>query len=198
MTDGEAAEIVKRMTRDELMTFWDEIREANEAGKAPAGWKCRGKALEYCFVRAFSLEAEELGVGDAVEPFNVVWPDLRLGVIEQIDGVVYAPTGRPFLIECKAIDPKTPIDVEPLSKLRFRLQQRPPGTMGLILSLSGFTSPAQWLARFATPLDVLLWSAQDFDWALRRGRMFDALEQKYRRAVELRVAYYQVDIEEDA
>lgn len=193
MNDAKAAERVKRMTRDELTCFWDTIK----GGETPDGWSCRGKALEFCLVRAFSLEAEAHGDSSyaVVEPFNVVWPDLKLGTIEQIDGVVYSQS-RPFLVECKATDPKKPIDVEPLAKLRFRLQTRPPGTMGLLLSLSGFTRPVQWLARFATPLNVLLWSKQDFDWALRRGQMFDALNQKLRRAVEQRVAYYQVDIEE--
>jgi hypothetical protein len=73
--------------------------------------------------------------------------------MEQVDGVVY-DDGRAFLIESKDHDARA--SVEAIVRLRSRIEQRPPGTMALLFSSSGFTETAEIFAQFATPLNVLL------------------------------------------
>ncbi len=133
-----------------------------------------GKALEYLFLQAFQLEG-----ADVTWPYNVVYPQ-KVGVVEQIDGVIHLD-GVSFLVECK--DEATPVAVEPLAKLRMRLQQRPPGLMGLLVSTSDFTRAASLFAQFSSPLDVLLWGKSDLEFAIRNQKMGDGLLEKYRWAV---------------
>ena len=46
-------------------------------------------------IRAFQLELTD--AKDGRWPFHVAWPALRLGTVEQIDGVLYTPFGT-FLV----------------------------------------------------------------------------------------------------
>lgn len=182
-------EMIEAMGREHLIDFFDTIR----AGGIPEGWDCRGRALEYCFLRGFALEMAERMPHAIGWPYPVCWPELKIGIAEQIDGVIYTHTGA-FLVEAKA--ETQPIDVEPLAKLRFRLEGRPPGTMGILLSLSGFSRPASFFAQFAVPLNVLLWSAEDVFWGLRNARLLAGLDIKLRQAIERRVPDYNLEVEE--
>ena len=49
----------------------------------------------------------------------------------------------------------------------------------------GFTRAAVESSRYLLPQSVLLWEGAEFDMALRKKRMLDALELKYRMAVEI-------------
>jgi hypothetical protein len=185
MTDADLVAKASGLDRAAIVSLW-------EAVKSPAPlkeWNGPGKALEYCLVRAFQLELNETDCG---WPFSVTSPNHRLGILEQIDGVVYAAFGT-FLIEAKA--DKEPVDVEPLAKLRFRLEARPPGTMGMLASVSGFTEPARLYAQFAVPLNVLLWTGDDLDAALRTGSVLKGLQRKLRMAIERRIPDYRLEAE---
>lgn len=158
--------------RDKLLSLWSEIRQG-DASDWPAG-----KKFEYLVIRAFQLE------GIAVR-----WPYLvtlkgTAGVMEQFDGAIHLEA-RTFLIESKNLSDSAAI--EALAKLRFRLERRPPGTMGLLFSVSGFSLPAETFAQYATPMNVLLWSGGDVDYALPKGRMVQGLEDKMRHAIEFGV-----------
>jgi hypothetical protein len=97
-----------------------------------------GKTLEYLNIRVFELK----NLARVRYPYLVTYPE-KFGTMEQVDGVVYLD-GRCFLIECK--DTTKPQDVESLAKLRFRLESRPPGTMGVLVSRSEFATPAEVFA----------------------------------------------------
>src|SRR4051795_8524155 len=132
-------------TRDDLLNIWERIK----AGDLVPGWRS-GKAFEYLVIRAFQVEEHP-----ARWPFQVSYPQ-KFGTMEQIDGVVYLGD-RAFLIESK--DLSEPAAIEAVAKLRFRLEGRPPGTMGVLFSVRNFTLPTEVFTQFASPLNVLLWSS---------------------------------------
>ncbi|AGY56940.1 hypothetical protein GKIL_0694 [Gloeobacter kilaueensis JS1] len=148
-------------------------------------WGGRGYALEYIFLRGFDLELESTRYEEVRWPYGFTSEQLRLGTLEQIDGAIYTRLGT-FLVESKCLSKE--VDVEPLAKLRFRLEGRPPLTMGILVSASGFTQVAKLYASFATPLNVLLWTAEDIDATLPQQRMMDGVRRKLRQAVERKEA----------
>jgi hypothetical protein len=169
-TADELKDAAQRWQRADLLRIWEDIKVRRPID----GWP-PGKAFEYLVVQAFSLE------GVTVRwPFEVEYPH-KLGVMEQLDGVVYLG-GRPFLLESKDLDEPTAIGA--VAKLRFRLESRPPGTMAVLFSVGGFTFPTEVFTQFATPLNVLLWSGGDLDWALTAGAMQNGLQRKLDYASE--------------
>lgn len=113
-------------------------------------------------------------------PYDV--PGIEARVVEQIDGAVHA--GRlSCLVEAK--DWARNADVEPIAKLAMRLGRRPNPAVGLVFGRLGFTRAAVESSRYLLPQSVLLWEGAEFDLALRKKRMLDALELKYRMAVEI-------------
>ena len=139
-----------------------------------------GKAFEYGLVRAFELENVPVKY-----PYHITGIagglDEKPGIIEQIDGVVYVdPIAA--IIESKDYD--QPIDIEPIAKLRFRLERRPTGTIGVIFSRKGITRPAAYLLRNSQPKNILLWQQKEIGEALRRKYMSRGLISKYRHMVE--------------
>ncbi|HEX6747905.1 MAG TPA: hypothetical protein VF092_11495 [Longimicrobium sp.] len=169
-TSGDLEQVARRWERADLIRVWQEIKsQADVAARPP------GKAFEYLVVRAFELE------GLAVRwPFQVTYPH-RFGTMEQLDGVVYLGE-RTFLIESKNL--AEPATIEVIAKLRFRLEARPPGTMGVLFSVQNFTFPTEVFAQFASPLNVLLWSSKDLDHALTHGTMVAGLRRKLEYATE--------------
>jgi hypothetical protein len=115
---------------------WLELQSlhAEIAARATPGWAA-GKALEYLIVRAFELDGA-----------SVRWPyDTKIEgeIVEQIDGAIVVGALH-CLIECK--DESKPLAIAPVAKMRNQLQRRPPATVGLIFSTSGYTNPAQIMA----------------------------------------------------
>lgn len=136
------------------------------------GWR-RGKAFEHIILRAFELEGIE-----------VKWPytvTMEGRVIEQIDGVVYAD-GLSCLIEAK--DYADPIAIEPIAKLRNQLMRRPSPALGLLFSRTDFSIPAKLLTRMMNPLNILLWEGEELQFSIEHRQMREALQNKYRYAVE--------------
>jgi len=114
----------------------------------------------------------------------VRWPyDTQIDgeVVEQIDGAV-AVSGLHCLIECK--DESKPLAIAPLAKMRNQLQRRPPATVGLIFSTSGYTNPAQILASYLGSQTILLWHPEEIELAVNKRRIVPLLEAKYRACVE--------------
>lgn len=166
-TEAEYVLQIRDHSLSALLELWDSIR----LGQDLDGW-ADGRALEYLVLRAFELE------GAGVEyPFRV---ELDKEEIEQIDGVVYAD-GMSCLIETK--DTATAVNVEPIAKLRHQLLRRPTGTIGVVFSRSGFTTPAKTHARFMAPQTILTWDGAEIDFALRRNHMIQGLVAKYRYCV---------------
>jgi hypothetical protein len=161
----------ERWSRKDLVALWEKIREREKI----QDW-ADGRTLEYIVMRAFQLDGARIRW-----PYGVTYPQ-KFGTMEQNDGLVYC-AGRAFLMECK--DLSEPAAIEAIAKLRFRLEGRPPGTMGVLVSIRNFTVPTEVFAQFATPLNVLLWGRADLDLALRNdGWMTHVLEQKLEYSIE--------------
>ena len=143
-----------------------------------------GKAFEHLVLRAFELEGAE-----------VTWPfPVRLEgqQVEEIDGAV-RDAGLVCLLEMKDHDKR--IDFNPISKLRSVLARRPSQAIGSIFSIEGFTRPAKVLAQFSTPINVLLWNADDIEYGLTRKAMRIGLQTKFRHAVEQGIPDYNLQLE---
>ena len=153
---------------------WDGLRDLwDRSARGPApGWP-PGKAFEYLILRAFELDGA-----------TVRWPfEVTLGdsVVEQIDGVVYA-SHLSCLVEAK--DTATAVDINALAKVRTQLARRPGGTIGVVFSRSGFTSPAVALAGYLAPQTVLLWSGAEVTECLGNESFAAVLLAKHRQCVE--------------
>lgn len=118
-------------------------------------------------------------------PYHVTLPQ-KVGTVGQIDGAVYFQE-RGFLIESK--DHNRPKDIEPVAKLRIRLERRPPGTMGMVFSTKGFTVAAEVFSQFSSPMNVLFWGQKDIEYAVAYGKMRDVLTYKMRYAIEEGLPY---------
>ncbi len=158
----------------ELQSIWSELSlsppqfRGAEVGAQEAGWVFEGWVYE-----AFRLSGAEVQ-----SPFTV---RIATSLIEEIDGAVFVPFGA-FLVECKFQEAK--VTIEPIVKLRSQLERRPPGTMGVIFSKSGFTEEATILLSHLSPCNVLLFTGRDIERVQRHpASMVEALRIKYRAAV---------------
>ena len=150
-------------------------------GRRIPGW-ASGKAFEHIILQGFFLEGAE-----------VRWPfEVREGrhAIEQIDGAVYCD-GLFCLVESK--DYAEAINVEPVAKLRSQLARRPAGTLGLIFARNGYTSSAKHLVKMHTPLNILLWEFEELKLAVIDQKMRQALQTKFRYAVEQALPDYNIE-----
>lgn len=168
--DARMRQGAKLWQRPDLLRIWDQIKQ----DQAIDGF-ADGRAFEYLIVRAFDIEKTPVRW-----PFQVTYSQ-KFGTMEQVDGIVYIGE-RAFLIESKATS--EPVAIESLAKLRFRLEKRPPSTMGILFSVNEFTLPTEVFAQFASPLNILLWGGSDLDLALEHGQMTEALKQKLEYATE--------------
>lgn len=157
-----------------LLALWANIRDRLDT----PGWP-EGIALEYLILRSFEIEGA-----------SVRWPyqvKLESEVVEQIDGVIYSGAIS-CVVEAKAH--KSPINIEPIAKLRGKLMRRPASAIGAIFSVSGFTSPALVLAQYLAPQTILLWEADDLQLGLEKKFLCKGLEAKFRYAVEYGLPSY--------
>jgi hypothetical protein len=155
-----------------------------KSGDSLSDWPA-GKAFEYLVLRAFEMEGAEI-----TWPFSVRWEGNEL---EQIDGAVQ-DGGLFCLLEMK--DYQKSINFDAIAKLRSRLARRPTQAMGAIFSMHGFTDPAKVLAQFATPINVLLWDADDIEYGLTRRAMRTGLQKKFRHAIEHGFSDYSLQTED--
>lgn len=161
------------MSWPQIRTLWGELQEGGSSEWPP------GKALEHLILRAFELDGA-----------SVSWPYRVLHQaqeIEQIDGAVFCD-GISCLIECK--DTATPVNIEPIAKLRNQLLRRPAGVLGAVFSKSGFTEPAQTLAQFLAPQAVLLYSGEEIEYLLDQEYISRSLSRKFRYCVEYGLPTY--------
>ena len=160
--------------RADLISLWEQIKAGETQQWTP------GDAFEYLIIRAFDMEGLHVRW-----PYHVTLPQ-KIGTVEQIDGAVYFQE-RGFLIESKNQQQK--MDIEPVAKLRIRLERRPPGTMGMLFSTQGFTVAAELFAQFSSPMNVLFWGKEDIEYAVTSCGMLEVLTYKMRYAVEEGLAY---------
>jgi hypothetical protein len=172
---------IQAMNWRELQSLWKQLEEGVSNEWAP------GKALEHLVLRAFELDGA-----------NVSWPyrvALQGQEIEQIDGAVFCE-GISCLIECK--DTASPVNIEPIAKLRNQLLRRPAGVLGAVFSRSGFTEPAQTLAQFLAPHAVLLYSGEEIGYLLSKEYITRSLTRKYQYCVEYGLPTFDSRVEEHA
>lgn len=167
--------------RSDLVNLWQQIKR-----KATPNWGS-GQAFEYLVVRAFQFEGLQVSW-----PYRVTLPQ-KFGTVEQIDGVIYHES-RAFLIESKHYEQA--LGIESVAKLRLRLERRPPGTMGIVFSVSNFTLPTEIFTQFVSPLNVILWGPKDFEYAIINGKMVEGLAYKLRFAVESGLPLVRLGVDE--
>ena len=68
--------------------------------------------------------------------------------------------------------------------MRNQLLRRPASSIGLVFSTSGYTLPAETMARFTAPQTILLWDGDEVKYGLERKSMVAGLVAKYRRSIE--------------
>jgi len=153
-----------------LLDLYDQI----SAGQAPAFWSA-GMAFEHLVLQAFSLEGVEVQW-----PFEVTMLTSDR-TMEQIDGALYLD-GLAVLVEAK--DTQEPQNIEAIAKLKSQLDRRPPQTLGLAVSRSGFTLPAAVLTRLIAGGRIMVWTGEELRYGLANGQMIPGLRSKYRRFVE--------------
>jgi restriction endonuclease len=151
----------------DLRALWNAI----ERRDTPQ-WEA-GKAFEHLILRAFQLDGAQVRWPYPVQLFGEE--------VEEIDGAIYS-LGLSCLVESK--DWMENVAVGPIAKLRNQLLRRPSGTVGLMFSRTGFTDPARFLAHFALPQAILLWSGAEIEYALERTRICEFLALKHRVCVE--------------
>jgi hypothetical protein len=164
-------ERIKGYSWPKLRQLWSKLHQGD-----PAGFD-QGKAFEFLVLRAFSLDGLEV-----VWPFSVPSEFASASApTHQIDGAIFSRSTS-FRVESKHW--RETVDYKPVALLIAHLKRRPPGTMGILMSLRGPTDPASELALLSGQTQVLFWSGHEIDWALKkRGRFAQGLEAKYRYAV---------------
>jgi hypothetical protein len=105
---------------------------------------------------------------------------------EQIDGLIF-DSWQAFLVEAKLWTDK--VDFGPIVLLHDIVDRRPAGTLGLFFSAYGYTYPATECAELLRPIRVLLFDADDLNWALQqesfKGSMREMIRRKWFHTVML-------------
>ena len=158
-----------------LRALWDKIKKKRTPGWPP------GKALEYLVLRAFELDKATVRY-----PYSVRLDGEEL---EQLDGAVHIGH-LSCLVEAKDYgnepfpEKETPVNFEPLAKMRSQLLRRPAQAIGAFFSTSDYTDPALILARYLAPQTILLWEKKHLEYALQKENICALLQVKYRHCVE--------------
>ena len=108
--------------------------------------------------------------------------------LEQIDGAVHVQNLH-ALIECKDYH-ESKIDIEPLVKLRFRLQVRHSAAFGIFFSCTELSQPAEYWIQMMAPQLIVFWDKEDLEYCLENRCFVDCLEMKYRMAIDKREYNY--------
>ena len=97
---------------------------------------------------------------------------------EQIDGLIF-DGWQAFLVEAKFWTPR--VDFSPIVLLHDIVERRPAGTLGLLFSAFGYTTPAIECAELLRPIRVLLFNAEDLNWALQQESFKGSMREMVRR-----------------
>lgn len=171
-TDEEYRERIEQYSWDDLLTLWQMIN-----GEDMTDWP-PGKAFEYLILRAFQLEGAYVDWPYTVTVGDVTGSKVE-GAVEQIDGFVHTADGLACLVECKSYR-EDKANLESIAKLRNQILRRSHSVIGVVFSRSGFTDPAQLLARFTAPQMILLWDGEEVEIALQNRWFCRGLMAKYR------------------
>jgi hypothetical protein len=107
---------------------------------------------------------------------------------EQIDGS-FVLDGRVFLLEAKWHADQLPAST--LYQFKGKVDGKLVGTLGVFISMSGFSQDAVDALTAGKSLNVVLFDKPDIDAAIVRGRGFkDVLKLKLRKAAEEGLAYF--------
>jgi hypothetical protein len=148
-----------------------------------AGW-----VFEHWVCEAFRLVTAPT---DRVKGPFTVQLDSSQRTKEEVDGLVTVGW-QGFLIESKFEADPTPFD--PIARLYLQVGRRPRGTIGLFFSRV-YSIAAEELAAELRPIRVLLFRADEIQWALTREPPLDMLEivrRKWRAAMELAVPDFSI------
>jgi hypothetical protein len=114
-------------------------------------------------------------------------PPFRSGG-EQIDGLILHDR-RPFLVESKWI--ADPVPASLVYSFRSKVEGKLVGTIGLFVSMRGFSREVPDVLRYGKELNVLLIDGDDVRLALtERHRLLDVIDTKILRAAQYGEVYY--------
>lgn len=167
----------------ELKKLWKSRKDTDGKDLWP-----KGKLMEYLIVRAFELESSEAKPVYVTYPYGVREEEMNNEEMEQIDGAVHV-MGLHALIECKDYK-EAKIDIEPLVKLRSRLQVRHSSAFGIFFSCTELTDPAEYWISYMAPQLIIFWDKEDLEYCLDNRCFVECLEVKYRMAIDKRQYNY--------
>lgn len=182
-TEKLAEQIKTCKAHNDLKTLWDSREDVNGKVKWP-----KGKLMEYLVVRSFELESSDSRPVHVTYPYSVRESFLNNEELEQIDGAVHVQNLH-ALIECKDYH-ESKIDIEPLVKLRFRLQVRHSAAFGIFFSCTELSQPAEYWIQMMAPQLIVFWDKEDLEYCLENRCFVDCLEMKYRMAIDKREYNY--------
>jgi hypothetical protein len=178
MTDPDDPDVYRSWQADDwdvLRTIWTDLYPSEEEAPRFGPDVLTPQQAGWVFER-WILEAFRLSGAAGHYPYDN--PQIQ----EQIDGLVF-DGWQGFLIESKFQSRK--IDIDPIYRLHVIVEQRLVGALGLFFSASGFTVPAVEKARALRPIRVLLFEADDLNWALQRpGSMMTMVQRKWLLALK--------------
>ena len=166
-----------------MKTLWDSRKDANGKDIWP-----KGKLKEHLVLRSFELESLRRRQVHVAYPYSVRETSLNNVELEQIDGAIHVQNLH-ALIECKDYSDDK-IDIEPLVKLRFRLQVRHSSAFGVFFSCTDLSKPAEYWIKMMAPQLIIFWDKEDLEYCLKKECFVDCLEAKYRMAIDMREYNY--------
>lgn len=137
-----------------------------------------GVVFEKWILEAFRLSSPEIEVVPAFTVSMLGSAQAR----EQIDGAVLIGW-RSFLVESK-FWPANTVDFGPIALLQTQVDQRPPGTMGLLFAPFGFSPAAIESTQLVRPLRVLLFGRTAISSGLAARSMMEPVRRKWVHAVK--------------
>lgn len=190
MSDELTPEMIRRWNpadQGALHAAWQELFPEFHASPDPRRFVGRdlnpqqaGWVFEHWICSAFRMVATP---ADRVRGPFTVRMEMSERIKEEIDGSVTLGW-QGFLIQSKLQG--DPIPFEPIARLHLQVGRRPDATMGLFFA-GLYSEAALELTKELRPIRVLLFRADEIDWALTREPPLDMLEvvrRKWRRAVE--------------
>jgi hypothetical protein len=178
MTDPDDPDVYRSWQADDwdvLRTIWTDLYPSEEEAPRFGPDVLTPQQAGWVFER-WVLEAFRLSGAAGHDPYDN--PQIQ----EQIDGLVF-DGWQGFLIESKFQARK--IDIDPIYRLHVIVEQRLAGAIGLFFSASGYTVPAIEKARSLRPIRVLLFGANDLNWAMERpSSMMSMVQRKWMRALK--------------
>jgi hypothetical protein len=182
---------------DDLEATWEElIREYASPvpkGKAksyfqsvPISNQQAGRVFERWVIGAFKASG-----ADVEYSYTVSSAQKPARISEEHDGLLF-DGWQGFLVQSKFC-PGEILNIEPIAKLKARLESRPTVTLGLFFSSFPISAQAMIEAARWHPIRSLIFQRLDIEWAIQHRDMLALVTRKWRSAVKFGRIDYELD-----